>query len=145
LPAAQRRERAAQVLACAVQPRLDRADVRIDRSRDLGERQAFVLGEDHHLALERPQRAHSPADNVADFAAIEIDGLRDDRLVVERLEAMFLPPVLEREVPAIPSRKARNVPRAGSNRSGYRRSPTNTSWVMSSAAAAEPDIRQTNR
>ena len=75
-----------------MEPRLDRADVDLDGARDLGERQAFVLDEDHHLALERRQRTHGPADDVADLTAIEVDGLRDNRVVVERLEPMFCPP-----------------------------------------------------
>jgi hypothetical protein len=83
------------VLACAVQPRLDRADVRVNGSRDLGERQAFVFDEDDDLALQWPQRAHGLADDVADVAAREVDGLRDLGFVIERLKSVCCPPVLE--------------------------------------------------
>src|SRR6185503_19385422 len=88
----------------------DRADVRIDGPRSLGKRQAFVLDEDHHLALKRGQRTHGPADDVAHLAAIEVDRLRNHRLIIERLEPMLGAPVLEREVPGDPEEEGARGP-----------------------------------
>ena len=41
----------------------------------------------------------------ARLATIEVDGLRKNRVVVERLEPMFCPPSLEREVPSDPQQE----------------------------------------
>jgi len=94
----------------AVQPRFDGADVRVNGSRDLGQRQAFVLGEDHHLSLQRAERAHGLTHHLADIAAVEIDDLSGHRLFVQRLVAMFGSPLLEREVPGNPKEEGAQRP-----------------------------------
>jgi len=85
-------------------------DVRIHGPRDLGQRQPFVLGEDHDFALQRPQGLHGPADDVAKLAALVIDRLGHKGLVVERLQPVFLSPAFQRQVPGNPQQEGAQRP-----------------------------------
>jgi len=81
-----------------MQPRLDCADFRIHRLRDLFKRQFLVLRQNQRLALEWRQRPHSLSYNLSDFASLDVHRRRDETLIVQFLPLMLVAPSFEHDM-----------------------------------------------
>jgi hypothetical protein len=74
---------------------LDGTDIGIDGARDSRRASSLRTREDHHLALQRHQRAHGPADRVADVTRSRSSNCAATPPHHRGLEPMFCPPVLQ--------------------------------------------------
>src|SRR5688572_10398329 len=91
-------EHPAEVFTSAVEARLDGADFSFNERRDVGEWQLVILRENDDLSLQRWQRAHGAADDLADLRLFDIQWRRDEAIFVKFVPASLVAPPLEQQV-----------------------------------------------